>query len=157
MSNYGLVIAREGGTIQPGEEPDFDSRRKHLLVDLNASPKHFDIVALTGTALSISAGGSASETLLTIPHKLPYIPKVETYIYIDDESGFNFQTGSGSYFRTFYPYSGSLGSVSDLVQGSADATNYYIKHTLSGATAYTSDANTKPVKVKYFIFSNLAL
>jgi hypothetical protein len=150
MSDVGLFIASANTTVSDNEL-DFDSRRKHLLVDLDASPRHFDIVNLTGTNISTPDGSYREEILLTIPHHLPYTPKVETYIFVS--GNFNLYAGSGSYYRTYYPYSGSS-PTSDLVIGSADATNYYIKHTLVSPGAYTSNAASFPLQIKYYIFSN---
>lgn len=150
MTDLGLFIAKDGTAISD-HKLQFDSRRKHLLVDLNIVPKHFDIVELTGTNLSTPDGSPVEETLLTIPHRLPYIPKVETYIFVSGD--FNLYAGSGSYYRTFYPYT-TTGGIFDLVTGSADATNYYIKHTLAASGAYTSDAADFPLQIKYYIFSN---
>lgn len=152
MSELGLFVATPGTSL-PENKLDFDSRRKHLLVDLNITPKHFDVIHLTGTNIT-SPGGSVetSEILFSIPHKLPYIPKIETYIFVSGD--FNLYAGSGSYYRTFYPYSGS-GGISDIVRGEVDATNYYIKHSITAlGGAATSTAASSPLEIKYYIFSN---
>lgn len=152
MSDIGLFIAKSGKTIQDGDL-DFDSRRKHLLIDLKGNPVHFAAVDLTGTNLSVGIGASATETLLTIPHHLPYIPKIETYFFVS--GNWNLYAGSGAYYRTFYPYT-TGGLVTDIVVGEVDATNYYIRHNVIAGPVdpYTSTAASFPLKVKYYIFSN---
>jgi hypothetical protein len=158
MSEQGIFVQNDAEPISDDNNIDFDSRRAHLLIDLNYRPKRFDVIRLVGTALSRSTPGETSETLFSIEHGLPFIPKVETYIYVDSDAGFDLYIGAGSYFREFYPYSGSGGGVNDIVRGVADATHYKIIHTLSSAfnSLVTSTAPSKPIKVKYEIFSNEA-
>lgn len=151
MTDTGIFIAKDGTNVS-SNDLQFDSRNKHLLVDLDASPKHFDVINLTGTNLS-STGPEVSETLFTIPHKLSYVPKIETYIFVNGR--FNLYTGSGSYYRTLYPYSGGGAGYYDRVIGEVDNTNYYIRHKISTAgSPFTSNAASFPLQIKYYIFSN---
>jgi hypothetical protein len=151
MTNLGLFIAKQNSTISDNGL-DFDSRHKHLLVDLDIKPKHFDITNLTGTNIS-STGPETTETLFTIAHGLTYTPKIETYIFVS--GNFNLYTGSGSYYRTYYPYSGTSGVYFDRVVGEADSLNYYIRHRIStSGGAFTSNAASFPLQIKYYIFSN---
>ncbi len=144
-----LLIAKDGFNIDDNEF-QFDSRRKHLLVDLDAKPKHFDTVDITGTNIS-ATGTTTYETLLTIAHGLNYKPKVETYIF--DSGTWNLYSGSGSYYRGYYPY--IPGSGVDIIYGEADATNYYIKHSITSlGPPLTSTAASFPLKIKYYIFSD---
>ena len=152
MADLGLFISQQGKNIS-SSDLDFDSRRRHLLIDLDASPEHVGVISLTGTNIT-STGAEVSETLFTIPHGLPYIPKVETYFFVS--GSFNLYAGAGSYYRGFFPYSGSTGTYFDRIVGEVDDTNFYIRHkivALLGPT-FTSDAASYPLQVKYLIFSN---
>lgn len=155
MADFGIFIAKPG-TIISDNSFDFDSRRKHLLVDLDANPKHFDVLSITGTAIhSTGSGNTATENLLQIAHGLPYIPKIETYIF--DSGNFNLYAGSGSYYRGRYYYNSLYGpAVTDTIYGFVDATYYYIKHdfTVAAAGGGNSTAPSYPLKIKYYIFSN---
>ncbi len=156
MSELGLYIAKAGESVHDNEL-DFDSRNKHLLVDLNAKPKHFDVLDITGTALASAGTGSGSiarETLFQIAHGLPYVPKIEIYFF--DSGNWNLYAGSGSYFRGTYYYEAHYGpGTFDIIYGQADATYFYIKHDyFSSAGPSNSVAPTYPLKVKYYIFSN---
>lgn len=148
----GLVIRDDSGKEQ------FNSSRNHLLVDLNADPKHFDTVRILGSNQSVGAGATAKEKLLTIPHKLGYTPVATAYFYqLSDVAGGGISQ-FGTYYRNFYSYLplGS-GGGDDVVNITADDTNLYVVHTtVSYGPPFSSTAASTPLAVKYYIFSRPA-
>lgn len=154
----GILIAEDGMGVSQGEYK-FDSRARHLPIDLEASPRHYDIVEMAGgTALGIAANSTETkqETLLEIPHKLGYTPFCIAYFYIISKNGNAVSAPAGNYSGDFYPYSGSLGTLSDFITYKVNRESFRIIHYLNGSglgPAYTSDANTYQLRIKYYIAS----
>lgn len=149
MSKYG-VITKDGG------QETFNSSKKHLLVNLNADPPHFDVIQLKGSAISIGGAGSTSEIIAKVKHNLPYTPMVAAYFWLTSEvTGSGIDT-SGTYYRNFYAYSNLGGALQDYVYLLVDDKFVTFEHYLQAPYAVTSDAPNQPLFCKYYIFSQPA-
>lgn len=145
-------------TIKDNDKEVFNSTRNHLLVNLNADPKHFDTVRILGTNQSVGVLGEAREILFKIEHKLNYTPMICAYMYASgDVSGAGLDT-LGTYYRNFYSYLPlGGGGGDDTLHIAANDKYFYITHTtISYGAGFSSAAANTPVNVKYYIFSRPA-
>lgn len=155
----GIFVANDGSPISRGSNK-YESDRPHLQVNLLKNPVHMAVPPLFagGTALSGGASTSQTETLNTIKHNLPYTPELLIYFYAYSYGGSTTAPQAGGYYADYYVYSGSLGTVTDILFAEVDSRNVYIKHRLdvSGLYpgTYTSDADDYQIRMKYFILSN---
>lgn len=142
----GIFIAKNKKSVGRGRN-QYDSTLPHLMVNLIKNPPHIDALIMSGgTALALTGVGSTEETLLEIKHNLPYTPEVMIYFYV---------TSTEEYSSGRFVYSGSNGTVTDVVYADVDDTNVKIKHSLDAYFgAYTSTAPDFTLRVKYYILSN---
>lgn len=142
----GIFIAKNKKSVG-GNRNQYDSTKPHLMVSLVKNPPHMDtLVMVGGTALSLPGAGSTEETLLTIKHNLPYTPEIMIYFYV---------ASTEEYASSRFIFSGSNGTISDVIYADVDDTNVKIKHSLDTYFgAYTSTAPDFSLRVKYYILSN---
>lgn len=158
-THRGIFIAQDGKSVGRGSNR-YESDRQHLQVSLIKDPVHMDVPPLFagGTALSGGASTSQTETLKTIKHNLPYTPELLIYFYAYSYGGSTTAPQAGGYYADYYVYSGSLGTVTDILFAEVDSQNVYIKHKLDVGSSYvgtyTSDADDYQIRMKYFILSN---
>lgn len=155
MAQPGLLIAQDGTSIQQGLFV-YDSRNKHMQVNLLADPPHVQVYTVQPTAIATSSGTPnwfASETLATIKHNLPYRPRVFGFCYIYSYDGAFTDSSVGQYGEQVYF---GFGAIDDYMYVVADDTNVYIKHDVQDYfnLGYTSTATHQVVKVKILICSN---
>lgn len=157
MSQRGILVAQDGASIQ-SKDPQYDSRKRRLLINLQSDLKHLDFKEFTGTALVTNAGNSYhnEEILFTLPHKLGFDPKCLVYFVVEAISGDINAAGTGGYGNNKYFYSGSSGTIEDKIWFDTDDVNFYIKHTIDDffGIGWTSVANTYLIGCKYMICSN---
>jgi hypothetical protein len=154
----GIYIAKDSKSVGIGDNR-YESDRPHLQASLIKTPAHLDITEMTGgTGWTTGASpGTTSETLLTIPHNLPYTPDVLVYFYSISYNGSTSDSRAGKYGLDRFIYSGGSGAVYDALFVEVDGTNLYIKHFLEdffGGVGYTSGANLYRMRIKYYILSN---
>lgn len=156
----GIVVAKEGGTIED-DEVAYDSLDSHLLVDSSSANAHMGIFELFGspaaTTYSYPAGGSKTEELWSIKHNLPFIPRVAMYMLVRDApAALAAQIGSYN-SRTMY----SSFPINEAVFFRVDTTHVRLMHifAMQGATgptgSFTSVMQDVKLKVKYMIFNNI--
>lgn len=150
MSGVGILIVPDGSDINDGV-PIYDSRNRHMLVDLEANPKHLDVVDIVpGTALALAGGLNEyhEEVLISIDHNLSFRPTV--WVYFTDLGG----TGYG---QDFYFFSGSAGTFADALAHRESEDKVEIFHYVqdyANNTIWTSPAPNYKFRIKYFVFSN---
>lgn len=158
MTKYGIEIMDDGKQIGV-DTPKFSSDNGHLGVDLNADPKHFDIIHLLGTAMPIDST-PRYEVLLKIKHNKPFVPKVETYFYLDAANADAASIPStnkytDSFYKLFFPLINLGGPAVDVYVVSVDDTylefGHHSQHYLGGSL--TSAANKIPAFAKYYIYN----
>lgn len=155
--NRGIIVARSDQDVD-SDVVDFDSRRSHLQIDLARNPKHFDILTLHPTALSVDdINMYREETLLSILHGLKVTPRVLTYFYaVSAPGGAPFAT-AGSYFKNWFPMVAS-GAYQDVIIYTITSTTFTVKHTIEkfivDGTTRTSIADQYNIQLKYEILSN---
>lgn len=85
--DFGLAIAADNKTMADGGWK-FDSRKKKLTVDVNATPSHAQVIETlsggTKFVLNAATTTSSEETLFRMEHKMPFRPKVLCYFYVKD-------------------------------------------------------------------------
>jgi hypothetical protein len=150
--DYGLTAKNPKGI-------SFNGGNRHMMLDLNADPKHFDLVKLLGTAITVGAGVTTSEQLFKINHNLGYVPYVEIYFYpagnaVANLGPFSLIDNTGSYSKNLYYYQVG-GGVEDKLYMQVTDRSLFIHHSYYSAAGGTSTANTQPVWAKYYIFSNI--
>jgi hypothetical protein len=133
----------------------FDSSKNHAMIDLNATPKHFDTIVVTGTAFSVNAT-SQSETVAKIKHNLPYTPIVWAFMYQGGDVVGSGLLVLGTYYRNYYSYVSLGGTVIDQIVMKVDDTHLSFIHFTEAPFPYTSIADVNPVTIKYYIFSRKA-
>lgn len=154
----GIYIAKDGKSVGIGDNR-YESDRPHLQASLIKSPPHLDLVEINGgTGWTTGASPNTwTETLLTVPHNLPYTPDVLVYFYSISYNGSTADSRAARYGLDRFLYSGSSGVVYDALLVEVDGTNLYIKHFLEdfwGGVGYTSGANLYRMRIKYYILSN---
>lgn len=136
----------------------FQTDNPHFQVSLLAEPPHLDIPDdfRGGTAFLVSSGNISTETLMAIPHHLPYTPEVQAYLYAVSYNGSTTDPKAGLYSADNLVLSGSAGTIADVLYIEVDNQNLYIKHSTENffAPDYTSDADKYMIRLKYYIFSN---
>lgn len=160
MSDFALLASTDGKTLNGGNDNDiaYDSRHKHLQVDLNADPPHMNVYTenrLTAIAVNSTPGNYVEEVLVSIDHKLPFVPRCAVYFYVSNAPVGN--TNIGQYVGSHFYLSGTSGSISDVIFYRVNETKFEIVHAnqniLSG-TGYTSDGPQWQFRVKYMIQNN---
>lgn len=154
---YGLLIAEDGQTIRTGRNK-VDSRRRTLILDLEADPAHMRIVELLGGNTYTDSGGTGrtKDILSTFEHKLGFTPLVDCYFYVETVDGLTVDAAVGGYANGFYPLSGTGNTVADIVSFEANSTNFDLVHyfdKFGGATGYVSPADRYKFRVKIYIYS----
>ncbi len=142
----GIFIAKNKKSVGRGRN-QYDSTLPHLMVSLVKNPPHMDTTIIPGgTALALTGVGSTEETLLTIQHNLPYTPEIMIYFYV---------TSTEEYASNNFVFSGSNGTITDVIYADVDDTSVKIKHSLDTYFgAYTSTAPDFSLRIKYYILSN---
>lgn len=149
MSN-GLIIKDNSKTV-------FDSKNSHLLVDLKANPKHFDIIDIVCSPTFVATGATVKTTILTIPHKLRYTPTVDGYFFPAGANPLNpdqYFQNDGTYYHNYFSFVSVSGvGPTDRVEIRVDGQFLKVIYTVKALFAdYTSAPF--PLKLKYLIFSN---
>jgi hypothetical protein len=157
MSEFGILIAEDGSNIREGRNK-LDSRRRTLILDLEADPAHMQIIEVTGGNAYTDSGGTdrSSDLLYTMKHNLNFVPLVDCYFYVQSYDGNSSTSPAGGYAGEFYPMSGSAGTVSDFISYEVDKTEIRLVHYFDRfgfTTGYTSDAPKYRFKVKFYIYS----
>lgn len=162
MSEYGLVVAGDSGSVSDGTT-QYDTRRKKLLVDVVVTPKRLNILddfngGTNFTVTDPGDDGPKKEVLFEVDHNLGYVPYVEMYIYVVAAPG-SPVLNVGSYAQDFLSYNAGGGDeVNDVLEHVEDTQKMQIVHTTSiepsSGDTYTSTANDYTLRIKYFIFSN---
>lgn len=137
----------------------FNGSNRHMLLDLNADPKHFDLVKLASSALISGAGVTTTENLLKINHNLGYRPYVEAYFYPAGNAVAQINPNymidnTGSYSKNIYFFDTSGGNEDKLYIQVTDK-SMYIGHSFYSSAGGTSTASSQPIFAKYYIFSNI--
>ena len=157
MSEYGIIIAEDGQTIRSGRAK-VDSRRARWIVDLEADPKHMDLILTTaGTALADRGNFETQrETLATIDHKYGFTPVVAVYFYVISDNGSTNTGLAQQYTGELLVLSGTSGIVNDAVTYEVDKNQLRIYHSLftrGFPPNYTSPAPKYSLRVKYYIMA----
>ena len=151
---YGLIISEDGQTVK--ESPaKLDSRRSHIIVDLERTPSHLQLIVPTPAATALANDGiRRKETLKAFDHNLLYAPLVFAYFQLIT------YTGSGGFNSTIGDYSGDYyniggtGSITDFFSFEVDKTQVRIIHLQDGpAIGYVSEAPKYFFRVKLYICS----
>lgn len=157
MSEFGILIAEDGRAIREGRNK-VDSRRKTLILDLEALPPHMQINEVSGGNSYTDGGGTgrSKDVLLAIPHNLGFAPLVDAYFYVASYDGITGAAPAGGYAGDFYPMSGSAGTLADIFSFEATKTEILLVHYFDKygfSTGYTSDAPKYRFRVKFYIYS----
>jgi len=151
--NRGIFVNQPGKDFKK-KNLQFDTSKPHLMAGVKRDPAHFDIlIANNLTAISTPpSGGTTTETLFTIPHKLDYAPELLIYFYCETSTygGIDF---TGGYYTNYFIIPASIYYCLDYVSAAVDKTNVTIKHTISSSDARTSAGNTFRFRIKYYILS----
>lgn len=127
----------------------------HMQIDPEILPSHFKIVDISPLPLVSLAGESVQQTVLQIPHRLPYAPFVDCYFLpagaVAAKSDSFFQI-DGTYWKNFFPFNNPSGAEVDALRVMVDDVNLNIIYIYDPSGAGTSVP--VPVKLKYSIFSN---
>lgn len=149
----GIFIAKDGKSVGPGDNR-YESDKPRLLTSLIQTPPHLDLQTFAGgTSWTVGAGGDQSETLLTIPHNLPYTPEVLVYFYVISYGGSTSHIKAAVYMADRLWYTSGAGA-DDLIYASVDGTNLEITHQTQTGPGYTSDAAQYQIRLKCYILSN---
>lgn len=136
----------------------YNTSNKHLILNVNAQPKHLDVFdTVPGTALALAGGLNEyhEEILLTINHGLGFKPTVLMYFYVLADTADitqNNRYGADQYF-----FSGSAGTFADILTHREDANKVELFHYVQDYgfnTIWTSPAPNFTMRIKYFVFSN---
>ena len=151
----GIIAAQDGKTIDDVPQA-YRSDYGHLLVDTREEVGHIGIFeSKCGSQVLTVASNSKEEIFKTIPHNLPFIPRVSAYMLIRDAPAIMAST-VGWYAGGYIPYGGFPVSESIFVR--VDAKNIYFVHqaATSSATPYASQLQDVIIRAKYIINSNEA-
>lgn len=161
MAGYGLVVADDSGDL--GADAVYNSTRQKLTIDLNAVPKHFDILPKFRAGTKFYTDGSGNkhfeETLFEIEHKLPFTPMVQTFfLSILPESNATI-TPSGlapQYSINTAPIVfNAFGLGSEWLEATADSKYFRIKHYVESQSIYpyTFVGSDAVYRVRYMILN----
>lgn len=159
MADTGIIVALDGETLD-SDPLAYDSRLGHLLVDLDPVMQHADVFDTSGgTApwtMTSNAPQSREETIWSIRHNLPYIPRVQAYMFIRDADPMNASL-LGYYASAFQ--TGGIGSKVEEIFFRVDKDYLSIKRTMSvplitPAQSFTSSLQDWLLQVRYIINSN---
>lgn len=154
---FGLIIAEDGNTTKdlPAK---LDSRTKHIIVDLERTPTHLQLIdpMTRGTVLA-NDGSRHQETLGNpIKHNLGYTPLVFTYFQLlafETTGGLGYNSIVGGYSGDYYNIGGT-GTITDFFTVEADNTEVRLVHLQDGPNiGYVSQAPFYKFKVKLYICS----
>lgn len=154
---YGILIAEDGKNIRNGRNK-VDSRRRTLILDLEADPPHMQIVEITGGNSYTDSGGEgrSQDLLFDMKHKLGYAPLVDCYFYVTSVDGATTNPAVGGYGNGAYFLSGSAGTLADTVSFEADKDTFRLVHNFDkygNTTGFVSPAPRYKFKVKFYIYS----
>ena len=149
----GIQAAQDGKTID--DTPlAYDSSYGHLMVDIRDEVGHIGIYeGYCGTQTLTIANGFLEEIFLTIPHNLPFIPRVTAYMLIRDAPAFMAPL-IGWYAGGHIFYGGV--PMSEIILVRVDEKNVYFVHrsgTIDG-NAYASQLQAVLIRAKYIINTN---
>ena len=154
---YGILIAEDGQSIRSARNK-VDSRRKTLIVDLEADPPHMDIVETLGGNTYTDSGGTGrtQDLLYSMKHKLGFAPLVDCYFYVVSVDNATTDSAVDGYGSGVYFLSGSSGTVIDALTFEADKTDFRIVHNFDKhgfTTGFVSPAPRFKFRVKFYIYS----
>lgn len=148
----GIRFAPDGGNLRD-DGAEYDSTRKHILIDPKANPKHMDILTMSGGSAFAGDNVQREETLFSIEHELPFIPKCMVYFYVTDAPALHVAS-IGQYIGDDFPMSGT-GAFTDVIYYTVDQTHFKIKHQhQSQGGSGASQANQWQFRIKYMITNN---
>lgn len=155
----GIIAAQDGQTIN--DDLAYDSRKSHLIVDTAPAAKHLGILEMkagdVATTYTFAAGGSRVVERWSIPHGLPFIPRVGVYMFVRD---------AGPQQASFIGEYSSIISVSsfpieDVFYYRVDATHlrlmyrFTVRGTPNTTGNHTSMLQDMLLRIKYMIFNNV--
>lgn len=144
-----------GLEVRDNSRPILRTTKGHLLIDTDIDPAHFKIVPISPIPLVSIAGESVQQTVLQIPHKLPYAPFVDCYFFpagaVPNKADQFFQI-DGTYWHSWFPFNNPSGPETDGLFVKVDDVNLNVIYIYDPVAAGTSVP--VPVKMKYSIFSN---
>lgn len=86
MDEYGILFNTKG--VDSTEEPDYDSTRRTITVDLSPAREHAQNIELDGGTIWTRPAGSGteewSEVIWEFKHGLKFKPKVYSFYYVYD-------------------------------------------------------------------------
>lgn len=154
---YGILIAEDGKTIRNARNK-VDSRRRTLILDMEADPKHMGIIETTGGNSYTDSGpiGRSQDILFRLNHKLGYAPLVDCYFYVLSYDGNTSDLAAGGYGNQVFFLSGSGGTVADIASFEADTQEFRLVHNFDAfgfTTGFVSTAQKYLFRVKFYIYS----
>jgi hypothetical protein len=161
MKRVGLAIADDSGDL--GTDAVFDTSRQKLTVDLDASPKHFDILPKFNAGTKFYSDGSGNksfeETLFKIEHKLPFEPMIQAFFLrvLAEKDATISEIGLAPQYsiNTAPIIFNAMGLGSEWLEATADSKYFYIKHYVESTviTPYTFVGSDAVYRVRYMILN----
>lgn len=161
MSSTGLRVALDGGDIDKNAFK-YDSTKDHLQVNLKADPKHIGLIDTPKITNFANGSVNQIETLVTIPHKLTFTPRVSVFIFAYDVPTDALSSPLNSYTGEIMILSGT-GLYYDAIYYKVDEKNFYLKHYFDDSSAWlaavgrTAESDQFKLRIKYMIHDNPGL
>lgn len=159
-SSQGLIVTDIGGNIRDERKLQYDSRKKKLIVDPRTDPVHLRVFERDGgTRITLDPGESYQETLLTIPHRMPYEPMFLSYYYCIDTPDDGSFSGIGDKYgiNQIQMVYNCISCGDDTLQSEIDDTNFrierYVNGPYSGDDPYTFKADEYLFRIRYMIIA----
>lgn len=129
MHDFGIIVAPDVTNTKGTFE--YDSRKKKTTADLDPYLEHVKSVPLDGgTIVTTTSNQSLTETLLTIPHNMPFVPKIYAFFLVtefpsDKQNDLQVNTYQED---TLYFIINAVGYGTEKVYIEKDTRNMYVKH-----------------------------
>jgi hypothetical protein len=154
---YGILIAEDGQSIRNARNK-LDSRRRTLILDLEADPPHMQIVEVGGGNSYTDSGGTgrSQDLLFSMKHKLGFAPLVDCYFYVASVDNATTDSAVTGYGSQVYFLSGSAGTLADTVSFEATKEEFKLVHNFDKygfTTGFVSPAPRYKFRVKFYIYS----
>jgi len=136
MSDWGIMIA----DTDIKKDVIYDSRKKKVTVDLDPAFKRADVITLDGGTIldTTTPNQSITETLVTIPHNMPFKPQVHGFFYVTDAPDAASKPNVlvvGTYSKTVLDIiDNSVGYGTEAVYMIVTDTNVEIHHDVNSST-----------------------
>lgn len=156
MSNdFGILIAEDGDSIK--HRAKVDSRRKTLILDLEADPPHMQIITTTGGSTYTDTGtGRSRDVLFSMDHELGFAALADVYFYVKTVDGSTTDPNVNEYGGEAYFLSGTLGTYADIISYEVDVDEFRIVHYFDRFgfdTGIVSPAPNYLFQIKFYIYS----